>query len=93
MVYTVRLLPPPKRHKSHETGELLVNQKTIPNSYQHEGGEGGKRVKRQGEQRAATSGGLIKCISRDGYDTARSGFLARAGERPSPYAPLNLIHG
>jgi len=30
---SVRHLPPPKRHKSHETGELLVIQKMIQNRY------------------------------------------------------------
>ena len=33
---SVRHLPPPERQKSHETGELLVNKRTVPDSYQHE---------------------------------------------------------
>ena len=33
---SVRHLPPPKRRKSHETGELLVIRETIRNRYQHE---------------------------------------------------------
>jgi hypothetical protein len=48
---SVRHLPPPKRHKSHETGELLVNQHTIPNSYQHERWGGRKESEKDKEKR------------------------------------------
>lgn len=47
---SVRHLPPPKRHKSHETGELSVNREAVPNKYQHEMSRGrkeGKKTRRE----------------------------------------------
>jgi hypothetical protein len=57
-----------------------------------EGGKGVKKTRRNGGQPPV--GGLIKCISRDGYDTARSESSSHV-----PVSDLrhtlrpNLIHG
>jgi len=76
---SVRHLPPPERHKSHETGELLVNREAVPNRYQHEMSRGrkeGEKTRRDGEQPPLER--LINPWPRGGYVTARSESSSRA---------------